>query len=450
MNELGLAKLRGVVRRRKLPILGTMAGALLVSSAFLIGIRPQYKASAVIRALESQPAKEYVAPTVIEQLGERLKSLRLGVMSRPIVTRAATELDLPRGRHESLDELVEDMRSRMDVKLEGEDTFLLTYSDANPERAKAVVNRVAELFMKDQASKREEIASSTVDALRNEVDELQPQLDSADKAVRDFKLKHYGALPEQIEGNLRTLDQTTMELNIQSTNVDLDQERRRQILAAALSPLRHHEEVLSQQYYDTRTRYTEDHPETLRVRAELDRLHEQRVLDEKDLYAKARRNNPELIALDHEIGRAQSIVSGLRTRQSEVRSRVDETAKNGQELASLMITYEGLRDKVSSTRGRLRDSELAVQIERSLSSHRFDLVEAAVAPSHAASPNRPLMAGGALILSLLLGLGIGFALDLQDTSVRDPGQLVDCAGGIPVLTAIPRFELKSSRPKAEA
>ena len=73
----------------------------------------------------------------------------------------------------------------------------------------------------------------------------KPQLDEADKAVREFKIEHYGSLPEQQEGNLRTLDQTTMELNIQSTNLDMDQERRRALLAAALSPLRHHEETLA-------------------------------------------------------------------------------------------------------------------------------------------------------------------------------------------------------------
>ena len=63
--------------------------------------------------------------------------------------------------------------------------------------------------------------------------------------MREFKTKHYGALPEQQESNLRTLDQTTMEVNIQSTNLDMDQERRRQLLAAAMSPLRHQEETLA-------------------------------------------------------------------------------------------------------------------------------------------------------------------------------------------------------------
>src|SRR5689334_5649739 len=173
MSELGIAKVRGVSRRRKIPIIATMVGVLGVAAAIIYQVEPGYKASAVIRIAEVQPAKEYVAPTVAEQIGERLKSLRLAVMARPIVTQAARDLDL--FKHEPKkrpDELVEDMRSRMDVKLEGEDTFLLTYVDSTPERAQAVVNRVAEIFMKQYVDHREQVASATTQALRAEVDAL--------------------------------------------------------------------------------------------------------------------------------------------------------------------------------------------------------------------------------------------------------------------------------------
>ena len=47
---------------------------------------------------------------------------------------------------------------------------------------------------------------------------------------------------------------------------------------------------------------------------------------------------------------------------------------------------------------------------------RFDLVEGASVPTHATSPNRPLLGLGALILALALGLGLGFALDAADSS----------------------------------
>jgi uncharacterized protein involved in exopolysaccharide biosynthesis len=116
MNELGIRRLRGVLRRRRVAVIATFIGVFAVSMSAILLMDRSYKASAILRAAEVQPAKEYVAPTVAEQLGERLKSLRLAVMARPVVMQAAEELDLFRGiGHMSRDEVVDNMRARMDV-----------------------------------------------------------------------------------------------------------------------------------------------------------------------------------------------------------------------------------------------------------------------------------------------------------------------------------------------
>lgn len=458
MSELGLSKLRGVIRRRRLPVVATMAGVLGIAAITIWQLEPGYKASAVIRVAEAQPAKEYVAPTVAEQIGDRLKSLRLSVMSRPVVAEAAKELDLykhwPR---KSQEEVVDEMKSRMDVKVEGDDTFLLTYTDSTPERARAVVNKVSEVFMKRQIEQRQKMASATTQALRTEVDALKPQMDAAEKKIREFKLAHYGTLPEQQEGNLRTLDQTTMQLNIASTNLDMDQERRRALLASAMSTLRHHEETLAAELYEARTKYTPDHPEVKRIASEYENVKKARIADEADLRGKTRKNNPELTALEGEIARSKAIIAGLRQRESEVRARVEGTAKTGQELALLTADYDSLRGKYNSAYTRMRDAELAEGLEKGLASVRYDLVEGASLPAHATAPNRPLLAVGAIILALALGLGIGFALDMQDTSIRDPEQLRAVAQSTPILACIPHVGAPKGAgltnpigPKAEA
>lgn len=455
MNEIGMAKIRGVLRRRKIPIIATAIGVLGVTAALISQVEPGYKATAVIRAAEVQPAKEYVAPTVAEQMGERLKSLRLAVMARPIVTEAAQQLGLIHDPKKT-DAVVDDLKSRMDVHVEGEDTFVLTYADRQPEKAKAVANAVATLFMQRHVEERELAANATVKAFQREVDALRPQLEAADQAVRAFKAAHYGALPEQQDANLRTLDQTTMEINIQSTNLDLDRERRRQLLAAAMSPLRHNEEVLATQLYDARTRYTDDNPEVKRIKAEYDRVHAQRVEDEKGLDARLRSNNPELVALDGEIGRTAAMLSALRKRQAEVRKRVEATAKNGEGLAALQSSYDSLKDKYNATLSHLRDAQLAAGLEKGLAALRFDLVERASLPSQAVSPNRALLALGALLLALALGMGVGFALDANDSAVREPEQLRDLAATTPILAVIPKVDLpkggflNTTGPKAEA
>src|SRR5258706_12305289 len=113
MNEIGIVKLRGVLRRRRIPVVATMVGVVGVAAALISQLPPGYKASAGIRAGEVQPAKEYVPPTGAEQMGERLKSLRLSGMARPVVAEAAKEPDLFSHSALAARRLMNDMRARM-------------------------------------------------------------------------------------------------------------------------------------------------------------------------------------------------------------------------------------------------------------------------------------------------------------------------------------------------
>ncbi len=49
MSEVGMTKVRGVFRRRKIAIIATAVGVLGVAAALIYQVEPGYKASAVIR-----------------------------------------------------------------------------------------------------------------------------------------------------------------------------------------------------------------------------------------------------------------------------------------------------------------------------------------------------------------------------------------------------------------
>jgi uncharacterized protein involved in exopolysaccharide biosynthesis len=438
-SEQGYARIRGVLRRRKLWVVA-VATVVLAGAALTIGeLRPVYKAGAVLRVLESQPHKDYVAPTVAEQVGERLKTLRLAVMARPILEQVTDELRLAEAFHQGREQAIDDLRLRMEVKVEGDDTFLLTYEDGDAVRARAVVNAVADRFMRDQVERREQVATAVEKSLADEVARLRPELDRLEGTVRDFKLAHYGSLPEQQEANLRTLDQTAMELNIQSTNLDISEERRRQLLLGSMSTMRHNEQLLAAELHEALTKYTPEHPEVQRIQAEFDKVHDERVADERRLRSSAS-TEPEIVALGGEIQRERALLSGLRKRQEEVRARLDDTAKNGQSLAQLTTDLDAVRAKYTAAIGKLHDAQLASGVERNLRAMRYELVEGAAQPIHPIRPNRPLLALGALVLAGLLGLGAGFARDFSDGSIHSPDELAlldPGRGGVDVLACVP-------------
>ena len=439
MSEQGYARVRGVVRRRRLWVAATATVVLAVAALTIGKLHPTYKAQAVLRVLESQPSKEYVPPTVGEQVGERLKTLRLAVMSRSVLEGVADDLHLASLYHGSRDEAVEQIRQHMEVKVEGEDTFLLSYEDSDAARAREVVNGVATRFINKQVDRREEVATATEKALTDEVGRLRPELDRLEGAIREYKLAHYGSLPEQQEENLRTLDQTTMEINIQSTNLDMSEERRRQLLLGAMSPMRHQEGLLTTELHDALTRYTPEHPEVKRIQSELANVTKQRVSDEKKLRSSTE-GNPELMGLTNDIQRQKAFIAGLRKRQEDVRARLTDTAKNGQQLVQLSTDHEAVRQKYQAAISKLHDAQLAGGVERNLRGLRYDNVEAAAQPLHPVRPNRPLLALGAVLLAGLLGLGVGFARDFADHSVHAPEELAVLGRPLEVLACVPNVD----------
>src|SRR5690349_7241394 len=122
--EQGVARVRAVLRRRRRSVLWMAAAVGGIGLVVIASMPTLYRAQAVLRALESQPAREYVPPTVVEQIGERLRTLRVALMSRPLLERVAADLDLPRADGRPIERVVEELRSRLEVKVEGEDTFL--------------------------------------------------------------------------------------------------------------------------------------------------------------------------------------------------------------------------------------------------------------------------------------------------------------------------------------
>jgi uncharacterized protein involved in exopolysaccharide biosynthesis len=336
--------------------------------------------------------------------------------------------------------LVEDMRGRLEVKVEGEDTFLITYDDPDPERAQAVVNTLARNFIQQQVERRHAVARGTYDALAAEEKRLAPEVQALESRIREFKFAHYGSLPEQLEQNLRLLDQTTLEINIHSTNLDFQNDRRRQLIIAAIAPLRQQEEQLNTALHDVRTKYLPDHPEVKRISAEYEQTRSSRLAEEQRLRHQMRTGSPELIALDGEIGRTQSLVDSLRQRQSDVRRRVGETAQNGQQLGRMQADHDAIRAKLDTVRSRLRDAELALGLEKELAGLRYELVEGALLPAAPVFPNRPTLALGGILLALALGLGFGFLLDRADSRIYAPAEMLALGRPIPLLACIPEFE----------
>src|SRR5262245_47979723 len=84
-REIGLTRLLGVVRRQRWTVAITAMCAAVLGVLYVWRLPKIYQARAAVRIDDPRPARDYVAPTVTEPGIERLKSVRRGLIARPVV-----------------------------------------------------------------------------------------------------------------------------------------------------------------------------------------------------------------------------------------------------------------------------------------------------------------------------------------------------------------------------
>ena len=113
----------------------------------------------------------------------------------------------------------------------GNNAFSIAYVGADPLIVMKVTNLLASLFIDENLRIREQQAEGTSEFLAIEHAEAKKELEKQEMALKEFKERHMGALPEQMTINLRTLDRLQIEL--QTINDGLKSAEDRKLLYQA-------------------------------------------------------------------------------------------------------------------------------------------------------------------------------------------------------------------------
>ncbi len=230
-------------------VLGLVGGYLWYMS------RPTFYQSSTLILVEPQrvPAS-YVNSTVSGTVDDRLRTISQQIMSRTNLSKIVRDYNLYKAedaaqkqsddwwestKHEvkkllityglwaattplasssaaNRDEIsegtVERMRRDIDIKVTGREAFSVTYKSQDPQTAMRVANTLALLFIEENLKVRERQAEGTSEFLESQVVEIEKELQKQERALRQFQEQHRGALPAQLDTNLRTLDRLQQEL----------------------------------------------------------------------------------------------------------------------------------------------------------------------------------------------------------------------------------------------
>lgn len=439
-EEVGFSRLAGILRRRTWPV-AIVAIATAATGLLIVKQLPKtYQARAVMRINDPHPPHDYVVSTVNEP-NDRLKSRRLTFLARPVVLDAAMRSGMiaADASEAEQDAAAASIEGRLDARQDGEDTFVITFQDGDPARAQAFLDALTRAYVEQRSKENADHASQTSSFFAKQVEELRPRVARAEADVEKFRTRHYGELPEQLDANLRVLDQVQLEAHSVRTSLDSTLTRRITFLTDINSPIRHEEEEAARALTNARARYAADSPEVKNLEAELQRVRQERRADEADLKSQAR-HSPELAAMQVETASLLGRLDELAAKELELRAKIDGASKTAEELAKLSLDRDILRDHLKTLEQKAEEAALASALESDVAGHaRISVVEPAFASAESVKPAKPFLASLAVAIALVLALGLGWALDAADGRVRTPADVKLLTGDLPLLGVVPRL-----------
>lgn len=437
----------GIWRHKKFLFL-SVAVALAIGALYGAFKPRQYTASTAVRMDSQRLPEQFVSPTVSETVQDRLATIRHELLGEPVLSRVIREeglfpdLILTHGPAVA----VEALRGRLEVRVEGENAFVVTYRASTPEEAARVANRIPAIYAEIAAEERAEAAARAASIFSAELENIRPQVESLEAKLTVFKTRHAQSLPEVLESNLRQLDRLNG-LTETALGSLADAQRRRTALARVgaesnveVGRLASARNEARRELQAARSIYTESHPEVEAARRAYDTAQARYEAAAGDVAA----GDNEHVRLDGEIRWLKDLAVGYQDRAADYLRRVEKTPAVGAELGGILREYDAVREKYATLLSRKVEAELAEDLERRQRGSLFRVVEPAMEPFGPSEP-KPMQA---LLISLLVGVGVGLAgasyQASRDTSLRGAADARQRLG-LPVLASVPSLERRPKR-----
>ena len=325
-----------------------------------------------------------------------------------------------------------------------------------------IAQRLAQDFIDEHIDERVKVTQKSFEFIEVEQNRLIQRIQKIEASIAEVKSLNMGSLPENIGSNqqhliftitdLRRAEQTLAEAESDqqfwgSQDRSLAPERN---VADNLSPGRRLQALELRLTELSARGYTDKHPDVVASKLEMSEIRGRVARAELDgdngetmnfaqLAVAAERKRAELrIATTRgEIGRLQQAIA-------DVQSRTASIPRVAEQLDGLRRQWEQLSRNLADFENRRLKAFVQANLERRQLGEQFRILEAAFAPDGPSSPNRPLILAIGAILGLMMGMGLGFMVEMMDTSVHAPLEL-QMALSIPVLASVPSILFESDR-----
>lgn len=368
------------------------------------------------------------------------------------------------------DRLVEDIRKRTLITSPRPDLVEITYRDNDPERAFQVTEAYGDTLITETLATKERESREAYEFIDSQVQGYHRKLLDAEKNLQEYQSRNVDAQPgSATDVNTRI---AALRTQVEQTRMALmEQESRESSIAAqlsgesAVSAVQTRESLyrgrlieLEAEYDRLMLNFTEQHPDVLRVRHQMDDV--RRTLAEQAqrptggrsaIESEEARANPLYQELRSQLAQARREAAGTRSRLGVATSllggeldRSRRIAASEGALAELTRDYEVNREIYQDLLRRRENARVSMGLDQENRGLTLRVQDPAIMPLRPSGLRFMHIAAAGLLLALLLPLGLVFLMARFDPRIRS-AHLIEKHGRLPLLTTIPTYPTPRER-----
>jgi succinoglycan biosynthesis transport protein ExoP len=462
-----------LIVRRRWPLLLTTCIVMLGTAGGSLLLPNQYISEATIIVQQQQVPERYVTPTSTSVVSSALEAMQQDVLSRTRLLRLIDEFGLYKGQQKrhSLEELVDTMRSNIEIKPLEEDpekrdvnSFRISFTGDNALTTQQVTSRLTSLFIEQNLQTREQQAVGTTSFLEGQLGTAQEELQKQEDRLKNFKMDNLGELPEQQQGNLTIL--SGLQMQLQSTVASLARAQEQQAYLNSLLTQYRDLPSVGGQLPGGQTVGPAD-----ALQAELNRLNTEKA----ELLARDLPQHPDVVKIDQEIAQTKTLLeqspkatrpatsdaaqisqgpaqgttldsvtaqtkSQLEANRLEIENlskdqrrledditayqrRLNLTPVREQQLAAILSDYNSSKQNYEDLLSKKTQSELASSLEQQQQGQQFRIVDPPTVPSKPTSPDRVKISIGGAVGGLVTAFGLAILIEFKKSSFYTEGDI---------------------------
>ena len=486
-RELTMDDYLAMLRRRAKVILIPALLAPLAGWLTSFAFAPKFTSQSLVMVEGQQVPENMVQPLVDEDLTARVATLQQRALSQSSLQPLVEQLGLVKPGRDA-GEVMDAIRLNMSVEPVETDLsqvgstssgkkkppskgsavpgFYVLYTASSAREAQQICNGLTSLMLTENAKFIQDTSQGTADFLGKRLDDAKHNLDDLDAKLAAFKKQYVGQLPGDEESNLKILTglNSQLDANTQTLNrAQQDKAYTESVLAQQLAAwkslqsatnpqtLQKRLEELQAQLLQLQTRYTDDHPDVIKAKADIAEVKKKlgeinsAPAETSDTNAeKASATEPaevrQLRQQVHQYG--DLIAAGTRDQkrlQQEIalyQSRVSLSPEVEEQYKLLARDYDNGQKSYQDLLADKGKAEITHRMELEQKGEQMRMMDPASLPDAPSFPTRWIFAAGGLGAGLALGVGLAMWVEFRDTSIRTEAD-AEAALELPLLVSVP-------------